>query len=181
MRRLTALLSLLLLAACGGGSRTIRSTGPTPQMDVPGLQGMLDSFREVPTSTASFAATRAVVWPALVAVYQEMEIPVTTVDGSSYVIGGGDQRVRRVGGKRIQDYVTCVDSYGSSSSYDIYLTIMTRLEPAEGGSTVARTQVVATGKPLTRSARVGCATSGTLELAIANGVRAKLGLPTATH
>lgn len=181
MKRLTALLSLLLLAACGGGTRTIRATGPTPQMDVPGLQGMLDSFREVPTSTANLAAAPAAVWPALVSVYQEMGIPVTTVDGSSYVIGGGDQRVRRIGGKRVQDYLSCVDSYGSSSSYDIYLTIMTRLAPGANGSTIARTQVVATGKPLTRSARVPCATTGSLEVAIAEGVRAKLGLPAATH
>jgi hypothetical protein len=174
---LLQILSVALLAACGAGSPGVYVPGPTPQLSVPGMQGTLDAFRDVPTTTAAFEASPDAVWTALVAVYDEMKIPVTGINSASHAIVSTDQRVSTIGGKRVLDYVDCVDSYGSSSSYDIYLTVLTMLRPDDSGGTLARTQVVATGKPRTSTNRVGCASSGTLEMAIAARVRQKLGLP----
>jgi hypothetical protein len=184
MTRLTRLLSPFLvaaLAACasGSGSGPVRAARPVPELSVPGLHGTLDPNSEVPSSTTQLAAAPDSVWNALVKVYAGLGLPVTGIDTGARVLDSVDQRLRSVGGRRLTDLVDCGGSYGSASTYDIYLTVRTQLKAGESGGTLSSTQVTASAKPPTGSSRIQCSSSGGLEQMIAARLREALGAPSA--
>jgi hypothetical protein len=75
------------------------------------------------------------------------------------------------------DLVDCGGTYGSASTYDIYLTARTQLRAGESGGTLSSTQVTATARPPTGSSRIQCSSSGALEQMIAAKLREALGAP----
>jgi hypothetical protein len=181
MTRLLSPLLVATLAACASGSGTgpVRAARPIPELSVPGLHGALDPNSEVPSSTMQLAASPDSVWNALVKVYGELGLPVTGINTDTKVLDSVDQRLRTVGGRRLTDLVDCGGSYGSASTYDIYLTVRTQLGAGDSGGTLGTTQVAASAKPPTGSSRIQCASSGGLEQMIATKLREALGAPAA--
>jgi hypothetical protein len=177
MTRLLSPLLLATLAACASGTGAVRETRPVPELSVPGLRGTMDANSAVPSSTAQLSAAPDAVWNALVKVYGDLGLPVTGVDTGAKVLDSVDQRLRTVGGRRLTDLVDCGGTYGSASTYDIYLTVRTQLKAGEAGGTLSSTQVTATARPPAGSSRVQCASSGGLEQMIAAKLRDALGAP----
>lgn len=180
MTRLLSPFLVATLAACasGSGSGPVAAR-PVPELSVPGLHGTPDPNSAVPSSTTQFAAAPDAVWDALVKVYAGLGLPVTGVNTGGRVLDSVDQRLRSVGGRRLSDLVDCGGSYGSASSYDIYLTVRTQLKAGESGGTLSSTQVTASARPPTGSSRIQCASSGGLEQMIAAKLREALGAPAA--
>jgi len=179
MTRLLVLPMLALLAGCASGTGSVRAARPVPELSVPGLRGTGESDSQVPSSTTQLNAAPDAVWTALVKVYGDLGLPVTGVNTGAKVLDSIDQRVRTVGGRRVTDLVDCGGTYGSASSYDVYLTVHTQLRPGEAGGTLSSTQVTASAKPPTGSSRIQCSSSGALEQMIAAKLREALGAPSA--
>lgn len=178
MNRLFVPFLLAALAACassGTRSGAVRVSRPLGDA-YPNVRGPLGE-RVAPSSAAKYGAAPAAAWTALVKVYGDLGIRATEVDNAGMVIASIEQRTSKVGGHRVLDYVDCPGTYGSENSYDVYLTVRTQLQPADGGGTSATTQVIGTAKPPLSSSRLQCASSGGLEEMIAAKLGEALGTP----
>ena len=171
MRRLAAC-SAVLLSACASTSQqpsvapqtdqTVRvvtataSTGSTMSM----TQGDSPSQRTV-------AAPASRVWDALPAVYQTLGLPITDRNAESHSIGTSSLKLRRrLGDVPLSRYLDCGSTQGSPSadSYEVVLTVVTRLAPAAGDSTSVSTTVDALARPVFVSGEyVNCGSTRALE------------------
>ena len=181
MARLASILALALLSSCTSSRppNSVRISRPVGELSAAGLEGTLLISREAPNSAATFAAPPAAVWTALNQVFEELKIRTTGVDQAGMTITSIEQRARSIDGRRILDYLACTGTYGSENTYDVYLTVRTQLQPGAGGSTLASTQVIGTGRPPLSNSRLQCPSTGMLEQLIATKLREKLVLPAA--
>lgn len=170
MRRVLAL-SAILLSACAssqsgsappvpdqtyripsgtGGSTTMRATGSAP------------SF-----STKTVPASAERVWSVLPAVYKSFGLPVTDRDAAAHTIGSSSFKVRRqLGSVPLSRYLDCGSTQGgqSADSYEILISVNTRMQSGPGDSTTVTTTVDAMGRPVFLSAEyVNCGSKGSLE------------------
>ena len=111
--------------------------------------------------------------------YATLSIPVTDLDQQSRTIGNNAYRVRR----RIGDVPTmrALDCGGDSGmpnaeTYQLLLTVKSRIIPNDGGGSVVQTTLEGTGKNATTAASsdVRCSSMGALEKRIADFVKAKV-------
>ncbi len=134
------------------------------------------------TTTAGSPALEATVprqaddvWDALPAIYEALGIPLTDRDRPNRTIGNAGLRARRqLGGVRLSQYLDCgrAQEGPSADTYEVQLAVQTRVEPADGGSSVIRTRVQANARSLTfSSSPVQCASTGRLEERIVERIR----------
>ena len=149
--RLLPALSLVVITACAssGSSSSTTATRPTQDVRIEGA-GTLTTVASGPatsTSTLPFAIDQ--VWRVLPAVYDSLGIPVTTVDAATHTIGNDGLKVRfRLGKVALSRYLDCGNTQigASADSYEVYLTVHTRLRPGEGASTAAETALEASAR-----------------------------------
>ncbi|MBX7120001.1 MAG: hypothetical protein K1X31_13495 [Gemmatimonadaceae bacterium] len=115
-------------------------------------------------------------WAVLPGVYQELGIPLTLNDPRSKSIGNTGWRTRRaIGRVPAQRYLDCGSSgtIENAETYQLNLSIVTRILPNPNGGSVVSTAISGTGKnPITSSsAEVRCASKGDLELRIRDMVQ----------
>lgn len=115
-------------------------------------------------------------WAVLPAVFQELAIPLTLNDPRSKSIGNTGWRTRRsIGRVPAQRYLDCGSSgtLENAETYQLTLSIVTRVLPNPNGGSVVSTALSGTGRnPLTSSsADVRCASKGDLELRIRDMVQ----------
>jgi hypothetical protein len=169
MRRLAV--SAVLLSACATGSQ---SPSVSPQIDqtvrVVAATGSTGSTMAIAQndnpSQRTFAASAAQVWNALPAVYDSLSLPVTDRNAEARSIGTTSLKVRRrLGDVPLSRYLDCGDTQGSPSanSYEVVLTVATRLTP-DGDSTAVATTVNALARPVFVSGEyVNCGSTRALE------------------
>jgi hypothetical protein len=118
-------------------------------------------------------------WVALQEAYTTLGIPVTELNQQSRLIGNNAYRVRR----RIGDVPTmrALDCGGDSGmpnaeTYQLLLTVKSRIIPNDAGGSVVQTTLEGTGKNATTAASsdVRCSSMGALEKRIADLVKAKV-------
>ena len=118
-------------------------------------------------------------WPTLVALYQEMGVPVTALDEKTFTIGSQATARRRLLDAPLAQWVDC--GYGGATraplanSYEVTLQLSSALRPAgEGGSQV---MVMVRGwarDPVHGGAAIACSTTGRLEQHIARRLGAQV-------
>jgi hypothetical protein len=176
-RSMTPLL-LLLLGACassgemtqsvGIASATIRSgeaTGaPLAQVQVTTQAGMGSVTLDAPADR---------VWALLPAVYLELGIPLSQTDNAQKLLVAMNQRVSRIGGKRLSTYFSCGGVYGDNAdSGNTYVTARSQVSATADGKTLVRTEVRAAAAA--EGTTVGeCGSTGLLEKAIGEAIQAK--------
>jgi hypothetical protein len=145
-------------------------------------QGAARGITMVSTTEVNSALINAPVekaWVALQEVYTTLGIPVTELNQQSRTIGNIAYRVRR----RIGDVPTmrALDCGGDSGmpnaeTYQLLLTVKSRIIPSDAGGSVVQTTLEGTGKNPTTAASsdVRCSSMGTLEKRIADLVKAKV-------
>jgi hypothetical protein len=170
---------LLLLGACassGGGmiqstgisSATVRSgeaTGaPLASVQVTNTAGMGSVTLDAPADR---------VWALLPAVYLELGIPLSQTDNAQKLLVASNQRVTRIGGKRLSSYFRCGGVYGDNAdSGNTFVTARTQVSAAADGKTLVRTEVRAAAAA--EGTTVGeCGSTGLLEKAIGEAIQAK--------
>lgn len=170
MRRFAAA-SAVLLSACATGSQ---SPSVAPQMDqtvrvvaATGSAGSTMAIAQTDNpSQRTVAATAAQVWSALPAVYDSLGLPITDRNAEARSIGTSSFKLRRrLGNVPLSRYLDCGDTQGSPSanSYEVVLTVATRLAPA-GDSTTVATTVDALARPIFVSGEyVNCGSTRALE------------------
>ncbi len=172
----TPVIAVLTLVACAGQQRgTTPSSTPTPAPTTPRVTPPVGPTITLETTASNSRSTAMLrgfypdqVWKQLPAVYEELGIPITRLDSAQHVIGNEGLKLRR----RLKDVplsrlLDCGGGMGMSNadSYEVYLTVMTRLRPAADGGTQVETVVDASAKPVAfnTSASVACTSTGGLE------------------
>lgn len=181
--RSTLLVPLVLVAAAAGcSSSSAVETAPAPQtVRVVGggagsiAMGMSGSAADARAS--AIAAPLADVWRVLPAAYESLNIPLSTVDTTTWVIGNsGFNLRRRLGTVPLVRLIDCGTTQGgpSAETYDIRMTVTTRVRAVDGGTSLATT-VEPMGKPVAFSGEyIRCSSTGVLESRLADAVKARL-------
>lgn len=172
MRAVVAIL-LLVVSACASNpdNETRRPMQTARVVDGVGrvTEIPLDATRLSVGITLDLPVERA--WPALVAAYKAVGIPITDVDSRAYFIGNRDLRLRgRLGDTRLSRYLDCGHTQGnqSANTYEVHMDVQTRLAPENADTTAIRTTIEATARPSTFAGHdVRCSSTGRLERRIA--------------
>lgn len=182
MRDFTRTTLLLLVAACasGGAASTPITTGPAQQtMTVSGGSGGTASItmtHDAETQSHLLTARPDRVWAVLPAVFDSLGIPVATIDPSSRTIGNTSFKAHgRLKGVPLSRYIDCgtLTQIGpNADSYDIMMSLVAQVRPAEGGASSLVIGLEAAGKPATFSQDYSrCSTKGALETRLTETVQ----------
>jgi len=174
------MLSIVALAGCASSSTTRGTPTSDETVRIVGA-GETIELRTSATVTASLDTILAPadqVWRALPAAYEALAIPVTHLDSATHVIANSGITVRRRLGKvPLTRYIDCGDSQGvpSAETYEIRLSVLTRLQAGATGTSIVATSVQATGRPVSLSGTdVRCSSTRQLESRLVNALRAQL-------
>ncbi|HEX6924916.1 MAG TPA: hypothetical protein VF167_05780 [Longimicrobiaceae bacterium] len=170
----------LLLGACASASNIPQADTERSIVSVqtsPATMGeAMELTRDANIHSAALAADAEKAWTELPAVFQELALGVTAVDGNVRALSSV-QRVRRIGGKGPGSFFRCAGPYGNlASSGDVYLSLQAQILPAQGGSgSVLRTRVEATARAATGATQVQCSSNGSLQKLITDTLKKRLG------
>lgn len=112
-------------------------------------------------------------WAALPAVYELLEIPVSTVDPATKLLGNQALQARtRLGKVPLSRYLSCgqnsVTGTPNADSYAMTIRVLTQLQPGPDGGTRVSTLVDAYGRAQAfNNGDVTCGSTGVLEQQIA--------------
>lgn len=177
--RTPRLLSLLALAACGGGGGIEPATAP-PRILTSGTTYEVSVANESDAGAVVIRAAPEIAWIALPGVFQALEIAPKHIDSGQKIMGNVDHSVRRrLGGEPLSIYLNCGSSMSGpiANNYDVKLSVISQLHPAEEGRTLIRSRVAATARSRegTSSSSVQCGTTGRLEARIAELLNRSVG------
>lgn len=169
-----SVLSMLSLAACASRKPISAVDHQTETVRVGGVGAqsttVLATVATVAPGVAKILAPIDQVWRALPAVYDSLGIPVDRLEHDKHIIGNpGFELRRRLGGVALRRYLDCGQAQGgpSADTYEVTLSVLTELQPAEAGTTAA-TVVQATARPVTFAGeRTTCKSTGEIERRVA--------------
>ena len=147
MRRLRVI-SCVGLLGCASSGATASGSTPLETIRISGGAGLPTTAVDThPTNesaviTVGFPLDR--VWLALRTAYDSLAIPVSSFDASTHTIGNASMRLRRrLGNVAMSKYVNCGNVQGgpSADSYELVLSVVTRVEPSEPGMSRLSTSV----------------------------------------
>ncbi len=177
----------LALAACkstGTSTPNLESSAAPSELDIRGGLEGASVFYRVNRSDGSISAnvkaTPAEVWKTVVVTYNDLKLPITTIDEQRHRISSTDARApRKINGKALREYFDCGSGITGPrvDSYDVAYTIVTAVTAAEGDSTTVSSTMVGSARDPSGSstAPINCGTTGRLEELIAESVASKLG------
>ncbi len=178
--RVLVLLSLLSAAACASANSSSEPPGAASTVRIAGAQG--GELRM--TSNAGANITRisfpiGKVWHALPAAFEELGIPITSVDTLTHTLSNGGFKTRRVlGPTPLSRYIDCGTTQigENADSYDVYLTFVARVDedPVTGLATL-NTLFESMARPVAFSREYSaCSSRGVLEKRLADAVLKQL-------
>ena len=170
MRRVLSL-SAILLSACASSQGGSAPPVPDQTYRIPSGDGGTTTMRAIGSdpsfSTKTISASAERIWSVLPAVYQSLGLPVTDRDAAAHTIGSSSFKVRRqLGNVPLSRYLDCGSTQGGSSadSYEILISVNTRVQSGPLDSTTVSTVVDAMGRPVFLSAEyIHCGSKGSLE------------------
>ncbi len=170
MRRRSLPCSLVLLAALGSAACVARVGGTVP----PGIPSpvvlqtgegsqLLMLTHEPGVATQLVSAPRDRVLLALVAVFQELQLPITGVDTVQYIVATQRTVVKQIGGKPVDSFFDCLGAYENyASSGRVTVDVRSQALAADSSHAEVRTTITAVAQPRTGGAAVPCPTNGQL-------------------
>jgi hypothetical protein len=170
---------VLCVAACASASGDMVGSAPTTVIPT-GNSGMHVSLGAAgATSAHAVGAPIQDAWAALPRVYEDLGIPLTTIDTRARRIGNQQFAVsRRLAGTALAHYLECGLGPGSvphANTARITLSVLTTLQVA-GDSTEVRSEVSGFGRLVDSpgNEQVRCTTTGFLEARIAGMLRERV-------
>jgi hypothetical protein len=156
MRMMLGLAGLCLgaLSACSAAGNQPEVTARPETVRVVGGTGAMTS---VGTTTSDHAVNTTVkapparVWQLLPIVFDSLAIDIAYLDQQTRVIGNRDLKVRgKLGKVPLRRYVDCGSAQGapSADTYEVSLSVMTQVQPADSASTNVSTLVQAVARPV---------------------------------
>jgi hypothetical protein len=175
----TLSVAALLVGVVGCASTSASKSGDFGGSSVQGGARGINMVATTDVNSVLINAPVEKAWVALQEAYTTLGIPVTELNQQSRLIGNNAYRVRR----RIGDVPTmrALDCGGDSGmpnaeTYQLLLTVKSRIIPNDAGGSVVQTTLEGTGKNATTAASsdVRCSSMGALEKRIADLVKAKV-------
>lgn len=173
---------VLLAALCSCASAGTPSENSTPR------QATIYSGPDTPTILAerpravavTIAAPPATVWLAAKKVYAEFEVPLAVENTTTRQMGNSNfYKTRSFAGQSMPSLVDCGSGMTGpkAASYRIYMSLLSMVESDGKGGTTLQTTFVPAGQDLSgnSSDRIPCGTTGRLEAAFNDRVKALLG------
>ncbi len=167
-----------LACATSGGVRS----GSEPERVTVVSSGLSElEVRTTADGTAAYNADAPIeqVWSVLPQVYEELGVELAVLDTVSMRIGNTRFTPRRIGGRRLSQYLRCGSSVTAAPNADTYrvtMSLITRLMDAGDGTTSVLTLVAASAKPRdVGGSVVNCGSTGRLEQRVSEMVNARLG------
>jgi hypothetical protein len=118
------------------------------------------------------------VWVTLLMVYEELGIPLDVHEPANKRLGNTGFQPRDLGGERLSRYLDCGRGMGISSyadSYQVSMSITTRVSENSDGRALVETEILAHAEPrAVRGYPLHCSTLGTLERRIVDMVSARV-------
>jgi hypothetical protein len=180
MRRV-ALFSMLTLAACASsGPQTSTTQMQTARVTDAG-GGSLAVTNMVTTRANVHAMTHSAeeVFRVLPEIFQELDLPVNEMNRDTRTIGHTGFTARRQLGRTLASrYLDCgrTQDRPSAETYELLISLTTRVQPTDGGTSTLQTTMHATARPVNfPSGVVNCTSTGGLEARIAEMVRSRTG------
>lgn len=177
MRSQVLVLSVALFTGCAS-SPSIVSRNDRISVEG-GPAGRLDYFTDINTVVNTTDIPIQQAWPRLLAVYQSMGIPITTLDSTAHIVGALRASLPRKLGQRPVSYAvdcgsTAMTAQRIADTYQVFLTALTQLQ-SRGSQTVVRTSVSALARDQSgvSSDPLQCGSTGALEHDIAGALTAK--------
>ncbi|HET9729690.1 MAG TPA: hypothetical protein VF785_03330 [Gemmatimonadaceae bacterium] len=176
--KLLLLIPFVACASSGGGSapapasQTVRVVGPQ------GGASLTMATPDAPNvHTLSFTADQ--VWRALPAAFDSLGIPIGTLDPVKRSMGNAGFKIRgRLKGVPLSRYIDCGTSTQigpNADNYDVSITILADVRPAEPGTTTVTTTFNAAGRPANFAQEYSdCRSKGVLEGRLVDIVRGRL-------
>ena len=174
----TALLSLVTVAACSTAAGSAATTArPDQTVRVMGVGGGT-SLTSDPSATHALAFSVQQVWLALPGAFDELGVPVQTLDPVKHRIGNegftAHHRLKNVPLSRYIDWGTSQMGQ-NADDYDVRLSFMAQAMPGDGGTTKLITTIDAAARPATYAQDyTQCTSKGNLEARLIELVKAKL-------
>lgn len=174
MHRHVTALALCTVGACSSGSpapvpnTAAMPTGETVRVSSETVGTIaLSSNTDVNEVKSSVAAAPRTVFEALTDVYRTLGIPVTAVDSKNLALGNTGANLRhRLGKTMLSRYLDCgrTQTAPNADTYDIYLSVITRVKDDGAGGSRLGTVVQALARPMTNSGNYSrCESLGRLE------------------
>lgn len=171
----TPVLPLLAVAwgcASSGQGSTAGTSIETTRVATSSGTTTLTSVSSVQPGFVSLEFPIEVVFRALPVAYDSIGIPVGRVDTASHVVGNDGYKLRRkLGGVPLARYLDCGQAQGfrSAETYEINLSVVTRLQRVGDSETRAATSVQASAKPVNFAGEyAACSSTGELEQRVAD-------------
>lgn len=179
MRPISALICTLALSGCAAAPSINPVVAAPPRIVESG--GTTEVYIDPDTRSVGgvVAGTRDAVWKALIQSYQEIGIPVTSIDEVNGILGNRVFDVsRRLNGKSLSTYLGCGSNLSGEIANNgrVRIDLLSQLRPVEGGTRV-ETRVIATARSNegTSTNATTCNSTGRLEELITSLVRQKVG------
>lgn len=177
--RASYVLSLAALCACASSSTAGSSAREAETVRIAGGQGgELRMTSSAQTNVTRIAFPMGKVWHALPAAFDNLGIPITSVDTGTHTISNGGLKLRRVlGSTPLGRYIDCGSTQvgENADSYDVYLTVVSQVEEDANGLAVLRTTFESMARPISFSREYSrCSSRGELERRLAAGVMEQL-------
>ena len=168
------LFSVTVLTACassGTGTAVLPAPGRT-SVSVTRSTGrniVVDLLPDVIAHESVLDATPDQVWGVLPAVFEMLQIEVTTVDAGARLMGNRGFRARRIEGNRLSAYVDCGRDFTGpyADHYAVTLSVLVQLKETWDFKTSVTTVVDGSARPRDVSgARLPCQSKATLERSV---------------
>jgi len=180
MRRFLVLLALASTASCASSGSPPESTIAMPSERVVAVDnhGVLRTT-VAPNAKVPIPGAPARAFEALRAVYEELEIPIGTMDAAKGHIGNTDfWKTRTLGKVPLSTYLHCGESVTgpAADNYRVYISLVSVIRSDGMGGSELETALAATARNMegTAGTRVACGSTGRLEDRIRTSVLLKL-------
>ena len=165
--RITAL-SLVLVAGCASAPATADPSAPRIQeVRADGIGGSLKINAVTDASALPLNVGAEEAFQVLPLVYDSLSIPKTWLEPKQFMISSQGFKIRsRMGRTALSRYIDCGSTQigNNADSYDVYMTVTTRLVANGKEASTLATTVEASAKPLSFNQEYGrCSSRGELE------------------
>jgi hypothetical protein len=119
------------------------------------------------------------VWPALLDVYQEFDLPIETLESDSLIVGSDRWQISgQVGTEPLSRFVRCGGTAGIvevSDRFRVEITLFSAVVVTDRTNSLLQTSMTATARdPFSNTAPRQCISTGELERRIARGVHERM-------
>ena len=126
----------------------------------------------------TIAVAADLVWGVLGGVYEQIGIPVTSVDSPNMMVGNLGFEARRIDGTRMNTFLDCGTNFSGplANHYEVTLAVTTKLTKVDENHTEVSTVVDGSAKPRANAGHpIQCTTRQKLEALIVKKVAEALG------